>query len=407
MGNRAIQIESLLAGLLDNNGNPLAAGKVYTYAAGTSTPKTTWIDAGKTTPATNPVILDGVGCAEVYADGDYKIVVKTSADVLVATHDGVKYRSPTSNVLTKISNYTATHDDDVILANAASGAITITLPSATTAVYPIIVKKIDSTANAVTIAASGGQTIDGSATIDIAVQNGTATLYSDGSQWRGATTTITAGDSDKLDGYHAANTSGAVPINNGTVNTNLNSDYLDGQHGSFYQNADNLNAGTVPLARIPATLTGKDADTVDGSHGSVLSPPGSVTAFAGSTAPTGWLECDGAAVSRTTYATLFSVIGTTYGAGDSSTTFNLPDLRGEFIRGWAHSRSVDTGRALGSNQSDDLKSHTHSIDLIRGQWNSNASSATDEGVYGTGTTGATGGTETRPRNVAMMYIIKH
>jgi microcystin-dependent protein len=60
----------------------------------------------------------------------------------------------------------------------------------------------------------------------------------------------------------------------------------------------------------------------------VIIPVGTVWEFAGAAAPTGWLFCDGSAVSRTTYNTLFSVIGTTYGVGDGSTTFNLPDRRG-------------------------------------------------------------------------------
>ena len=57
-------------------------------------------------------------------------------------------------------------------------------------------------------------------------------------------------------------------------------------------------------------------------------PVGSISLFAGATAPSGWLICDGSAISRTTYANLFSVIGTTYGAGDGSTTFNIPNLQG-------------------------------------------------------------------------------
>jgi len=57
-------------------------------------------------------------------------------------------------------------------------------------------------------------------------------------------------------------------------------------------------------------------------------PTGSLTAFAGTSAPSGWLLCGGQAVSRSTFADLFTVIGTTYGSGDGSTTFNLPDLRG-------------------------------------------------------------------------------
>lgn len=62
--------------------------------------------------------------------------------------------------------------------------------------------------------------------------------------------------------------------------------------------------------------------------------------FAGSSAPSGYLKANGALVSRTTYATLFAAIGTTFGAGDGSTTFALPDLRGEFLRGWDDGRGT-------------------------------------------------------------------
>lgn len=70
-------------------------------------------------------------------------------------------------------------------------------------------------------------------------------------------------------------------------------------------------------------------------------PAGTVIAFASSTAPTGYLKANGALISRTTYASLFAAIGTTFGAGDGSTTFALPDLRGYFPRGWADGRGID------------------------------------------------------------------
>jgi len=91
-------------------------------------------------------------------------------------------------------------------------------------------------------------------------------------------------------------------------------------------------------------------------------PSGAVLYFAGQTAPAGWLKANGAAVSRTAYATLFAAIGTTYGAGDGSTTFNLPDLRGEFMRGWDDGRGIDSGRAIGSAQGDAIRNITGSID---------------------------------------------
>lgn len=184
---------------------------------------------------------------------------------------------------------------------------------------------------------------------------------------------------------------------------------------------------------------------------------GMIAAFAANVIPTGWLKCNGAAVSRTTYANLFARIGTIYGAGDGSTTFNLPDLRGETIRGWDDARGVDSGRAIGSWQDGQNVSHTHtgttSSDSHTHTWSgttssdshthtlaiyidggaisgkvSSARSANTNGTASTSsnshthtvsgttssnahthtmTTSASGDTEVRVRNVAMNYCIKY
>lgn len=81
------------------------------------------------------------------------------------------------------------------------------------------------------------------------------------------------------------------------------------------------------------TITGNVAISGTVTAGIGLPPVGSVIAFAGNSSPAGWLLCDGSAVSRETYADLFAVIGTTYGAGDGSNTFNVPDLADRFIQG--------------------------------------------------------------------------
>lgn len=83
-----------------------------------------------------------------------------------------------------------------------------------------------------------------------------------------------------------------------------------------------------------------------------LLPTGMIAPFAMGDVPSGWLECDGSAVSRATYANLFAAVGTLYGAGDGSTTFNLPDTRGYFLRAWSNGASLDSSRALGSTQGD-------------------------------------------------------
>ncbi len=145
---------------------------------------------------------------------------------------------------------------------------------------------------------------------------------------------------------------------------------------------------------------------VDQTFVNISAPSGTVVALAGETVPYGWLECHGAAVSRQTYATLFAVIGTRYGEGDGSTTFNLPDLRGEFIRGWDAGRGRDLGRVLGSWQADEFRSHSHGIGILKITNNDRGSYSSTVSVDDDGQTDPAGGVETRPMNVAMKYIIK-
>ena len=105
-----------------------------------------------------------------------------------------------------------------------------------------------------------------------------------------------------------------------------------------------------------------DVRYVQLSQASALSlPAGSLIYYAGSVAPAGYLEANGALLSRTTYAALFAAIGIIYTAGDGSTTFGLPDLRGEFIRGWDHGRGLDAGRWMGSWQDQSVAAHKHVI----------------------------------------------
>lgn len=125
--------------------------------------------------------------------------------------------------------------------------------------------------------------------------------------------------------------------------------------------------------------------------------------------PIGWLRANGNTVSRSEYAMLFHEIGTIYGSGNGSTTFTLPDLRGEFIRGFDDGRNVDTGRTFGSAQADQFKTHFHSYNLAQapGSGQDQAGSGSGDGVTQfPSTTSEEGGTETRPRNIAMLGVIK-
>ena len=141
-----------------------------------------------------------------------------------------------------------------------------------------------------------------------------------------------------------------------------------------------------------------------------FAPAGVVQYFAQQIAPEGWLKANGSAVSRSQYVDLFAAISTTFGVGDGSTTFNLPDLRGEFVRGFDDGRGVDTGRTLGSCQGEALKSHNHLCATYNGVTGSYETAYTTGGYdYGDEAppTTSTGDTETRPRNVALLACIKY
>lgn len=169
-------------------------------------------------------------------------------------------------------------------------------------------------------------------------------------------------------------------------------------------------------------------------------PVGTILAHAANTPPTGFLECNGSNISRSTYATLFSTISTTFGVGDGSSTFALPDLRGQFIRGWANTGSTDASRVFGSTQTDQNKNHTHTTDstsltggirkisegFLAGGSATGVFTKTSDGnnsITGSSSTSPVGGvdfdgththtisssgggTEARPTNLALMYIIK-
>jgi microcystin-dependent protein len=139
-------------------------------------------------------------------------------------------------------------------------------------------------------------------------------------------------------------------------------------------------------------------------------PAGAVMDFAMNAAPAGWLACDGAAVSRTTYAALFAAIGTTWGAGDGSTTFQLPDMRGYFRRGAGTNSDGTASGTFAAKQADLIKNHTHDLTTTQGAFavqttgtalgSSNIASATGN------LTGGGGNAETRPKNIAVLTCIK-
>lgn len=246
----------------------------------------------------------------------------------------------------------------------------------------------------------------------------------------------------------------AALSNTGSVTVNV-----DGKGAKAVKVAGTaLTAGQILAgAWVIVAFDGTDFEMAVGTTPAAVAV-GTVMAWPMTTVPAGWLECDGSAISRTTYAALFNTIGTSYGTGNGSTTFNLPNYKDRFLRGFDASGTDASGRTdrgdgttgakVGTKQADDYKQHNHTftgnavpdhghparygpegngeIDSSGGlavssqnQTNKDAYTGTPSGTLGNQIGGggghtpsgsisnspATGGTETRPTNITVKWII--
>lgn len=291
----------------------------------------------------------------------------------------------------------------------------------------------------------------------------TGAILADDSAGASAPAIAFDGDTDTGIFRVGANTMGFATA--GVERVEISDAGLDMSNGLPIRFQDSSGAPFVAL-KSPSSVSSNVTFTLpgaDGTNGQMLQtngsgalsfttvqgvPSGSVFCMAVATVPSGYLECNGAAVSRTTYSVLFAVIGTAYGTGNGSSTFNLPDLRGEFVRGFDNGKGTDSGRSIATSQGSQnaqhnhsasatstAGAHSHSLNYQRKHVEDTGTAAiTDirrEGGDGDGgsqtftndtTSGfmnnATvsvstsvsianqGGNESRPRNVAMMYVIK-
>lgn len=182
-------------------------------------------------------------------------------------------------------------------------------------------------------------------------------------------------------------------------------DHMDEEHDNFAEGLsqcflknglstmqNDFDAGNFKVRNIANGTTDKDAvnkSQLDSTKtnleafASALMPTGVILPYSGTTAPTGFLMCDGSAVSRTTYADLFAVIGTTYGSGDGSTTFNLPNSSNIVIDVDADVPIKGTGKTLGLTNGTDNGGLTNTTDSVvrvsKNNYNVNVS--TSEGSY--------------------------
>ena len=274
---------------------------------------------------------------------------------------------------------------------------------------------------------------------------------------------ITAGDVVRIAGgnaYKATNTSSSGITAVSGVATNTASSGTSGTIAyGYYDSFSGLTVGSKYYVGTEGVKTLTKPQDYPFEIGTAVSttrinfllkedptPAGTVIPYAIATAPAGYILCNGADVSRTTHARLFGIVGETYGTGDGSTTFGLPELRAEFIRGLDLSRGVDSGRAIGTTQADatavnglataSAGNHNHLLiadsysenlnyltssnqiqrvndDLNNDAYYAYSMSGTSTGanrglssIDGAHTHTLTGDTETRPTNVALAYCIK-
>lgn len=345
----------------------LAGGKLYSYAAGTSTPLATYptvLDALAATNAnTNPIILDSRGEADVVVKGSTKLILKDANDNVIWTVDNVD--AANTDILDSEGN-------EVLKFVGVSSAVnewTITNAAA---------------GGNVIFAATGGDTnISG-----IVRSKGSDPLYLDGG------------------------TSGDLELNStatGTIRLRRDSAVT----GTLAVSGNTTVGGTLAVTGA-TTLTG--TTNVNGAN--TLCPAGTVAWFAGTSVPSNWLECAGAAVSRTTYAALFAAIGTTWGAGDGSTTFNLPNQARRTIVGRGGSGTATLASTVGSTGGSEthtlvtaeIPSHAHSYLIPQpsgvGSSPNSINAGTPGGTQNTGSTGGDGAHNNMQPSMVMMMMIR-
>jgi microcystin-dependent protein len=407
--------DQLLAGLppvLDFSGDVVAGGTVTFYETNTTTPVAIWSDIAATIPLANPLTLDSAGrpSNQIFYVGTVAVkeVIKDASGATLYTVDpsprfSVTAAAASGVTYAPIANNPSINVQDAIdyVSNLPFSTIPTLTGNAGKALY------VDGAGTSlgfaetagIYCAAVGSNVIDLTTGLSLAGKAAGDQLY-----WIQATLN-TGAVTIAVDGGSTAplvlNNGSAVPSGK-LIAGDFHSASYDGTNwvlGAATGIDGTVIGATTPAAGSFTTLTASNL-------------VGQVSYFAANAAPTGWLKANGATISRTTYANLFAAIGTTFGVGDGSTTFGVPDLRGEFLRAWDDARGIDSGRVFGSAQTDIFKTHTH--DILRMDVAQAGATTARYQFYevstgkplNPGATQSEGGSETRPRNIAMLACIK-
>lgn len=389
---------------VDGNGQPLAAGQVFFYIPNSTTSKTTWQNQAETLPNPQPILLDSSGRAQIWGNGSYREVVKDVFGNLIwdqitseSTFIGLVFGGTSggqANAQTLIApQFVGANGQQVnfFAGFTNTGATSLTVNGISGAVVK------DTAAGSVSLI--GEELFLGNQ--ESVVWNAAGGVFHLSSypaspligqmQTVASATTVDLG----LIPTHYANITGTTLIASfGSTASTASPFYLLQFSGimAIIDNPSNIltpdgqNITTFAGATAFAIYQGSGLWLITGYSGVFATPSGSVQAFNLASCPTGWIPSD----------------------GNSGTA----DLRGYFVRGLDTGGTIDPARTLGSFQADSLKDHTHVLGIANtgtgGTSGLNGSNSTGTNQIGSGTVEPpnNGGTETRPKNVALLYCQK-
>lgn len=417
---------------IDANGKPYANGKVYFYSnfPTCSILKNTYQNEAGTILNTNPVTLSASGTATIFGSGAYCQVLKDSLGNTIWT----KYTSDTSSASNLgwggTSGGTANAQTVAVSAFASTNGQTFYFKAGYTNTSALTLTVNGGSAISVvrdtptgTVLLTGGEVVAGNI-IGVTYDSGTGVfhLVTNNSRLFGFANSVPAAPTMDLNAStsHVVNVTGTgVSISNfgaGGSSAAANTIFFLQFNGTNTvvagANITTPSGGNIVVstgASLTVLYQGPSSWRVLQVTGGSGAAVGQVSAFATSTCPTGWLKANGASVSQTTYAGLYGALGTTWGPTGAG-TFTLPDFRGMFLRGVTDGRATDplggalTAQALAAFVDDQFQSHTHTYDAIVG------GNVVASGLgFATAATasGATGGTETNPKNIGITYCIQY
>src|SRR3990167_8825758 len=283
--------------VVDRAGDPATGWKWNTYLAGTSTPQATYTTADGDVAQSNPVVINSLGLPTtglifLVENIAYKLVLTNADDVVQKTYDDIT---------------------GVAIVSAASFTEWISYTAAPTYI------------SATSFSVAGDQRSIFNVRRRLKTTNTAGTIYSTISDvaYTSLTTITVVNDSGTLDSGLSSVVYGIISSENGSLP--IRRDVIP----AFADVTDPTKRLRVDVANVPAATVVVQSTGAGGILPAGIGP----LPYAGASIPSGWLECNGDAVSRTTYAALYTAIADTWGDGDGSTTFNLPDMRGKTIVG--------------------------------------------------------------------------